>query len=262
MIDTHCHLSSNPLFKHVEAVIARAQDAGVHHMISVSTSIPNARQAIELARQFPCVDATVGVHPHEAAHCTDRPAVIEPIAELSHDPATVAIGEIGLDTHYPDPPLPDQQRLFEWQLQAAADTDLPIIIHNRQATDHVLAMIRAWGIPADRFVFHCFTGSPDELSPILDFGAMVSFTGIVTFKNAAQLAQSAVTVPLDRLMIETDSPYLTPHPHRKIHPNEPAYLPFISDFLANQRQIDPSEFIQLVDANAKRFFNLHTTDDS
>ncbi|MDP6060162.1 MAG: TatD family hydrolase, partial [Pirellulaceae bacterium] len=159
---------------------------------------------------------------------------------------------------YPDPPIKDQLRILNWQLEVATDLPEagPIIIHNRKATDEILDALRRSGIPGHRFVFHCFTGSDSELDAILEFGAMVSFTGIVTFYNARNLAASAARTPASRLMVETDSPYLTPEPHRRVRPNEPRYVPCVARFLAEQRGIDVGAFIQTVDENAARFFNL------
>lgn len=256
MIDTHCHLTFKPLLEQIDTVLARATDAGVDRMISVGTSPGDARAAQNLAQQFNNVYATVGVHPHYADRCADRGEVIETMRELAADPKVVALGEMGLDKHYPDPPIADQRRVFAWQLEAAGDLAKPIVIHNREATDDVLAMIRDSGLAGDRFVFHCFTGDDRELDAILEIGAMVSFTGIVTFANAKSLADSATRVPMDRLMIETDSPYLTPEPHRKVRPNEPCYVPWVARFLAQNRGVDEGKFVSTMDGNAERFFGL------
>jgi TatD DNase family protein len=275
VIDTHCHLTYEGLFEQVDAVVARAAGAGVDRMISVGTSPDDARAALGLTRRFGGVYSTVGVHPHYAHQWTDRDAVADAMRELAGQAKVVALGEMGLDRHYPDPPIEDQRRVFGWQLEVAggleggsakpqAATDrsakpqaaLPLIIHNREATDEVVAMIRDSGLPGDRFVFHCFTGDDRELDAILDLGAMVSFTGIVTFKNARALASSSARVPDDRIMVETDSPYLTPEPHRKVRPNEPCYVPHVARFLASQRGVEVDAFVRQADANAQRFFNL------
>ena len=194
MIDTHCHLTYKPLLDQVDAVLGRAAEAGVDRMISVGTSPTDARVAQGLANRFDHVYATVGVHPHYADQCADRGELVQVMQELAADPKVVALGEMGLDKHYSDPPIADQRRVFAWQLEVAAGLAKPIVIHNREATDDVLAMIRDSGIAGDRFVFHCFTGGDGELDAILEIGAMVSFTGIVTFGNAKSLADSAVRV--------------------------------------------------------------------
>jgi len=258
MIDTHCHLTFEPLCTRIDEVLSAAAIAGVDRMITVGTTPPDARRACSFAERFDQVYATVGVHPHYAAEWLDKAAVVNIIRELAGHRCVVALGEMGLDNHYPDPPMKVQMRVLEWQLEVATELPEagPIIIHNREATDEVLGALRRSGIPGRRFVFHCFTGSDSELDAVLEFGAMVSFTGIVTFHNAQRLAESAVRTPIRRLMVETDSPYLTPEPHRHVRPNEPRYVPCVARFLADQRGIDPKAFIQSVDENAQRVFNL------
>ncbi|MEX0776485.1 MAG: TatD family hydrolase [Phycisphaeraceae bacterium] len=256
MIDTHCHLTYDGLIERVDAVIAAAHAAGVERMISVGTSPDDARQAVALAEQYDSIFATVGLHPHHAAQWADLAIVQNAMRQLSKHPRVVALGEMGLDRHYPDPPIQTQRAALAAQLQVAGESDLPIIIHNRQATVDTLAILRASRLPPQRFVFHCFTGEAVELDAILDFGAMVSFTGITTFKNARHLADAAARVPLERMMIETDSPYLTPEPHRKVRTNEPRYVADVARFIAQQRSIPLEEFVAAMDANAVRFFRL------
>ena len=256
MIDTHCHLTFPQLNDQLDAVLADADAAGVDRLITVGTAPADARAAVALARRFDHVFATVGIHPHHADEHRERSAVVAAIRELAADPKVVAVGEMGLDGHYPDPPMAAQQRLLEWQLNAAAELDLPVIIHNRRTTAQILALLRASGIAPERFVFHCFTGSAAELDAIIDFGAAVGFTGITTFKNAGEVAQCAARVPIDRMLIETDAPYLAPEPHRKVWPNQPCYLPAIARFIAQRRGLRDDQFIRHVDANAERFFRL------
>jgi TatD DNase family protein len=256
MIDTHCHLTYDPLLGRIDDVLRRAGEAGVDRMITVGTSPEDVAKAIALAQRFAQVYAAVGLHPHYSAQWQDLGVVQQMIRTLASHPRVVAIGEMGLDRYYPDPPIQVQRRALEAQLQIAAEFDKPIIIHNRQATDDTLAMLRDSGIAASRFVFHCFTGSPAELDAILAFGAMVSFTGIVTFNSARELGESTRRVPDDRIMIETDSPYLTPEPHRKVKPNEPCFVPHVAAHLAKVRGISVEQMVQLVDANARRFFGV------
>lgn len=256
MIDTHCHLTSKSLYDQVDAVVDRAAKAGVDRMITVATSLADSRLTVALAHRFEQVFATVGIHPHEASRTVDKGEVVAVIRNAMDDPRVVAIGEMGLDNHYHDVPKDLQRQLFSWQLEVAVESTKPIIIHNREATDEVIKMISTSGIRGDRFVFHCFTGNRAELDAILDLGAMVSFTGIVTFKNARSLAQCAVNVPMDRIMAETDSPYLTPEPHRKIQPNEPCYVPLVYQFLAGVRNVDQKELVSIAECNAEKFFQL------
>ncbi len=254
MIDTHCHLTYDPLFEKVEQVVQRAGAAGVDRMICVGTTPVDSQKAFALTQRFKQVFSTVGIHPHYADQCSDRDELEQLIHFLGQQPRVVAIGEMGLDQHYPKPPLDVQVQLFQWQLEIAAPLDLPIVIHNRETTDPVLAMLRESKIDPARFVFHCFTGTIEELEKILAFGAKVSFTGITTFKSAPHLAKAAVMVPDDRIMVETDSPFLTPAPHRKVRPNEPRYVTFVADFIAEQRGMTAQAFEALTDRNAEQFF--------
>ena len=258
MIDTHCHLTYRPLLEQLDQVLARADAAGVPQTITVGTSIADSRQAATLAEDREGVYATVGVHPHEADKCLDQSSLEDMFRALTAHPKVVALGEMGLDRHYPDPPIESQRRVLQWQLDLAAKLPDagPIVIHNREATDEILGQLEDSGIPGSRFVFHCFTGDEGELESILEFGAMVSFTGIVTFKNARALAAASDRVPLDRLMVETDAPYLTPEPHRKVRPNEPCYVPFVARFFARYRDMEEKDLVAALDGNARRFFRL------
>ena len=295
MIDTHCHLTYDGLYNRIDDVLRGAAEAGVHRMISVGTSPEDAKKAVALAERYEQVYATVGLHPHYCEKWPDEAAVADSIRTLASHPRVVAIGEMGLDRHYPEPPIEKQKRSFEMQLgvvkelgapsrqggaigertsdasdAASASLDrspsappcrdgalaLPIIIHNREATDETIAIIRASGIPGERFVFHCFTGTSQELDKILDLGAMVSFTGIATFGSARAIADCAARMPDDRIMIETDSPYLTPEPNRKVRPNEPKCVADVAKFLAAKRGVSLEAFVAQVDANAARFFGV------
>ena len=262
MIDTHCHLTYDGLHERVDHVIAAASEAGVDRMISVGTTPADAAKARALSQRKSNIYFTAGLHPHYAEGYTDKAALLDALREKLADPKCVAIGEMGLDRHYPDPPFDLQRRVFDWQLELASEKgdkslfSKPIVIHNREATDDTLAMLNASGIDPTRFVFHCFTGSANELDQILAFGSMVSLTGIVTFASAKDLAEATDRIPLDRLMIETDSPYLTPAPHRKVRPNEPRYVADVARFLAGRRGLSLDDFTTAVDANAQRFFRL------
>jgi TatD DNase family protein len=263
MIDTHCHLTYDGLHERVDQVLADAADAGVDRVISVGTTPADAERARALSQRKANVYFTAGLHPHYAEQFTDKAALLDALREKLADDKCVAIGEMGLDRHYPDPPFDVQRRAFEWQLELASDVANfrgPVVIHNREATDDTLAVLRGCGVAPERFVFHCFTGAADELDAILGFGANVSFTGIVTFNSAKALAQASDRVPIDRLMIETDSPYLTPEPHRKVRPNEPRYVADVARFLADRRGMTLDEFTAVVDANAERFFGLAKRD--
>ena len=257
MIDTHCHLTFRGLNERLDDVLAGAEEACVDRMISVGTTPADARHAYEIAAQHEHVFSTVGLHPLHVDECDDRAAFEAAVRELIEKPEVVALGEMGLDKHYDEPVLEEQRPRFAWQLEMAADyPDKPIIIHNRKATDETLAMLREAGFSGERYVFHCFAGGPDEARKILDFGAMISFTGIVTFKNAKGVAEAADLVPLDRIMAETDAPFLTPEPHRQVKPNEPRYVVHVAEFLAERWGKKTAEVTAAFDANAERFFGL------
>ncbi|MCC7145021.1 MAG: TatD family hydrolase [Phycisphaeraceae bacterium] len=257
MIDTHCHLTYPPLFDQLDAVLARAAGAGVEQMITVGTSPQDAQRAVELAGRHKHLFATVGVHPLHADQSPDRQAVVDCVRALAGAGQVVALGEMGLDKHYAEPPLEMQRRVLDWQLELAGEfPDLPMIIHNRKATDELIERLSASGLAGERFVFHCFTGTPAEAEKILALGASIGFTGIVTFKNALEVAEAARLTPLDRLLCETDSPYLTPEPHRKVRPNEPCYVPYVARHIAGIRGLAEKELIAAADANARRIFRL------
>jgi TatD DNase family protein len=255
MIDTHCHLAAGPLAGRLDDVLAGAAEAGVDRMVCIGTTPADSAAAAELAAGQPQVFATVGVHPLHAAD----DGVLEAIGsllELWGRPGVVAWGEMGLDQHYDDPPIQTQSLVFAAQLAQIKDRPGGIVIHNRQATSLTLGILRDHDIPGERCVFHCFTGSARELDAILDYGAMVGLTGIVTFKKSGPLAEASDRIPLDRLLIETDAPFLTPEPHRKVRPNEPRYVADVARFLAKRRKMGLNDFVAAVDGNAERFYGL------
>ena len=258
MIDTHCHLTYPQLAERQDDVIASAVAAGVDRMICVGTTDTDAEAARVIAEADSRVFFTAGVHPHYA----DKVALnrLPDMIELATHKRCVAFGEMGLDYHYDDPPKPIQHDLFQAQLEAIAASDLikPVVIHCREAVDDVLAMISSTTLPFERFVFHCFTGTESEAKRIIDTGAMMSFTGIVTYKNASNVQAAAKIIPSDRLMIETDAPYLSPEPFRKIRPNEPKFVPAVAAFLSELRGERYELFVVNCDLNAERFFGLNT----
>lgn len=265
MIDTHCHLTYDGLRDRLDEVLAYAKTRGVTGMVSVGTAPDDSALAVELASACNAkrdetgvsVWTTAGLHPLHSDEVTDLPAMVDALRNTLDKPGVVALGEMGLDQHYPEPALEIQIPAFEAQLELAAEREgLPVVIHNRKATDRTLSILRSSGLPGDRFLFHCFTGSPEEARAILDFGAWLGFTGIVTFKSARDVAEASDLVPRDRLMIETDSPYLTPEPHRKVRPNEPGYVADVAAFLANRRGETLHAFTEQTDANARRFYGL------
>lgn len=253
MIDSHCHLTYAPLLDQIDAVLARARAAGVTECVTVGTSLEDTGKAISLAAAHKGVHPTAGVHPHEAGK-VGGPWAAE-LETRAREPAVVAVGETGLDYHYDFADRAAQRRVFEAELEIAARVGKPVIIHCREAHADVLAVLSAFPHP-QRVVFHCFTGTRGEAGEILDRGHWISLTGVVTFKKSDKLREVARLIPADRLMVETDSPYLSPEPVRRVQPNEPSHVVHVARAVAAARGIDCDALERLTDENARRFFNL------
>ena len=253
LIDTHCHLTFEQ-FSDIEAVIQRSIYAGVRGWITVGTDLEDSRKAVELANRFENMFAAVAIHPHEAKSA-DQKAIAE-LKELAKNKKVVAIGETGLDFHY-DFSTPQQQLdCFIRHLEIVAELNLPVIIHSREAFDETLKVLERGGGVKSKVVFHCFSGSAEQAKLILDRGYFISFTGVVTFKNAEKTRKAATAVPVERLMIETDAPYMSPEPMRKQKVNEPALLVHTARFMAELKGIEPTEFAQKLTIATKQFFSL------
>ena len=254
LIDTHCHLTFDRLIEDIDAVIARSIAGGVTAWITVGTDRDHNRKALALTERFENLYAAVGIHPHDAKDAGAD--TFSELKKLATHPKVVAIGETGLDFHYNFSPPDIQRRIFTEHLKIAADLGLPIIIHSREAFDDTLSILQNHAAYLDKVVFHCFTGSADQAQIILDKGFFISFTGVVTFKNAHKTAQAAKEVPLNRLMIETDCPYMSPEPVRKQKTNEPALLIHTANYLAQLKNTDLPNFAAAVTATTKAFFNI------
>ena len=223
--DDHCHLhfrDADPAT--VTHAVATARDAGVERFVTVGCDVADSRAAIEVARAHDGVFATAGVHPHEAEHGIDG------LEALLGDPAVVAVGECGLDYHYDHSPRDAQREVFAAQIALAEAHGLALVIHSRSAWEDTFDVLAAEGVPA-RTVFHCFTGGPEEAKRCLDLGAHLSISGIVTFKTAQDVRDAVALCPPDRLLVETDAPYLAPVPHRG-EPNRPALVPLVGAAVA------------------------------
>jgi len=257
LIDSHAHLSFPELAGQLPDVWKRAASAGVGTIVTVGTGAADTRRAVEIARQAtsPAVHVAGGCHPHDAAKTTEDD--LRRIAALAAEGCLVAWGEMGLDYHYDFSPRDAQRRAFADQLDRAAGAGLPGIIHSREAIDDTLAILdESGGEWAGRLVFHCFTGTADEARRVLDRGYLIGLTGVVTFRNAAALRETARLVPDDRLLIETDSPYMSPEPVRKQRPNEPALLVHTVRCLAGLRGASYESLAAATSANARRLFGL------
>lgn len=243
--DNHCHL---PRGVAAEAQVREATEAGVTRMITVGTDAEHSRQAVELANAHDGVWATAGVHPHDAAEG------VEGIVGLLDEPRVVAVGECGLDYFYEHAPRSVQREVFARQIGLAHDRDLALVIHTRDAWADTFEILAAEGVP-DRAVFHCFTGGPDEARRGLDLGVHLSFSGIITFPSAQDLRDAAAVCPLDRVLVETDSPYLTPVPHRG-EPNRPALVPLVGAAVARAMSVDTEAVAEATWANAASLYRL------
>jgi len=250
MIDTHCHLTDPRLGDQLPSVLARAAAAGVGRMISIGTGLDDDRAVIALCAQLPNVRCAIGVHPNYTAEV--ELSELPRLREMASDPAVVALGEMGLDYHYDRAPREKQKAVFEFQLQLATELHRPVVIHCREATDDCLAILRNFrSVSAD---FHCFTGSLSDAKQILDAGYLLGFTGPVTFKKNDELREVVRLTPIDRLLVETDAPYLTPEPMRKQKINEPALVVHVAKVVAQIKGLEYAKFELIVEKNATDFF--------
>jgi TatD DNase family protein len=258
MIDSHCHIAGQEFAGDLEAVVARARAAGVHGALTILAADDDVelRQAAAVQAAWPEVRFSIGVHPHAAGKFASAPeAAAQAVdAAIAAQPAARAIGEIGLDYHYDFAPRDAQHAVFRAQIALARQRRLPIVIHTREAEDdtfQILADERAGDVPV---VFHCFTGAPAMARRVLDAGFHLSLAGIVTFPRAVELKEVAAFVPLDRLLLETDSPYLAPVPHRGKR-NEPAYVARVAETVAALRGDTPEHIREATTATFRRIFD-------
>lgn len=263
MIDTHCHLTF-PDFQDdrtpggVGAVLQRAAAKGVSGCITISTTHPDAIAALSVAKAHANVWCSAGVHP---LYSDEGPHDWNVLRMVASDPRCVAWGELGLDNHYAEPARNVQHEVLAEQLafiQTCADEGLskPIILHCREAFSDLIPILKRTSLDPGRFVFHCFTGSPDDMRLLLDFGALVSFTGVVTYKNASGVRDALKLVPADRFMIETDAPFLSPEPHRTARPCEPWMASLTAQRVAEVRGEPLGDMLAQVDLTVQRFFSI------
>ena len=255
LVDSHCHLDDEKFAADLDAVIARALAAGVERMMAIGTGDgpPDLEVAIRLADAHDCFYATVGVHPHDAAKAT--PDTFTGLRALLSHPKVRAIGEIGLDYHYDFSPREVQREVFAAQLRMAADAGKPIVIHTREAWEDTLSLIREHPLPRGG-IMHCFTGGPEQALQALDLGFHLSFGGVLTFPKADNVREAARVTPVDRLLVETDAPYLAPAPHRGKR-NEPAFLVETVRRLAAVRGVDEEEMAVATTRNFERLCLLN-----
>lgn len=252
LVDSHCHLDFPDFGPEVDEVVARAHAAGVGLMVTISTKVSEFDRVKAVAERFPHVFCTVGIHPHEAASEpeTDKATLVE----LAKHPKVVGIGETGLDYFYEHSPREAQQRNFRAHIAAARETGLPLIVHTRDADEDTAQILdEEMGKGAFPGLLHCFSSGPQLAEKALELGFYVSFSGIVTFKNAESLRETAATVPMDRLLVETDAPYLAPVPKRGKR-NEPGFVVHTAARLAEIKGVTAAELAEATTANFLKLF--------
>ena len=250
--DTHCHLELLFEGQDQDNTIARARHAGVTTLITVGVDLASSAEAVQTAAMNDGVYASIGIHPNNAIEATDH--VLERLAGLAEHPKVVAIGETGLDWFREGAPRVRQQDSFRDHIRMAKDYDKALVIHNRDAHEDVLSLLFEEGAPP-RTVFHCFSGDQELVKVCAENGWYVSFAGNLTFRNAPSLREAAAAAPLELIVTETDSPYLSPHPHRG-QPNEPARVVITVETLAELHDVRPEEMARITSENARRLFNL------
>jgi TatD DNase family protein len=252
LFDTHAHYDDEAFDADRETLLASLPAQGVGLIVNPGCTVDSSRTAVALAERFPHVYAAVGIHPEE---CADyAPEQIHALRALAAAPKVVAIGEIGLDYYWPEnPPRELQQQVLRDQLALARELDLPVILHDREAHADCLALVREF--PEVRGVFHCFSGSVEMARQLLDLGWMLSFNGALTFKNARKAPEVAAAAPLERLMIETDAPYLTPVPFRGRR-NDSGHVHLVAEKIAEIKGLSPDEVARVTLENGKRFFGI------
>lgn len=253
LFDTHTHLNADQFEGEEDAVIRRAKEAGVSNMIVVGFDRKTIKRAMQLVETYEFLYAAVGWHPVDAKDMTDDD--LNWIEELASHPKVVAIGETGLDYYWDKSAKDVQKEVFKQQIQLAKKVKLPLVIHNREATDDVIEILQQEGADEAGGVMHCFSGTLEQAQQCIDLNFYISFAGPVTFKNAKPLKEVARNVPLERMLIETDCPYLAPHPFRGKR-NEPAYVKYVAQEIAQLKNKDIEEIATITYNNAKRLFQI------
>ena len=252
LFDTHAHYDAEEFSQDRDAVLDGLPARDVSLAVNPGCDVPSSRMAVELARAWPFLYAAVGYHPENCGPYD--PAELDLFRAWAKDPKVVAVGEIGLDYYWEEnPPREHQQRVFRDQMALAEELDMPVIVHDREAHADSLAVVREF--PRVRGVFHCFSGSAEMARELVKLGWMVSFTGVLTYKNARKAVEAAQAVPLDRIMIETDSPYMAPVPHRGKR-NDSGYVRHVCEKLAEIKGISFEECARITLENGKRFYGI------
>ncbi len=251
LFDTHAHLNDEAFDKDREQLLAGLGEKGVGAVMNAGCSLESSRQVVAMAEQYPWLYAAVGSHPDAADEVNE--AVLEEYRKLCKHDKVKAIGEIGLDYHYEDIPRDIQKQAFRLQLELAKEVDLPVIVHEREAHEDGMSMVREF--PNVTGVFHCYSGSGEMARQLVDLGWSSGFIGVLTYKNARKAVETAASIPLERIVLETDCPYMAPEPFRGRR-NDPSYLPYMAEKLAEIRGISPQEVAHVTTENAKRLYRI------
>jgi TatD DNase family protein len=254
LFDTHAHLNAVQYNEDLQEVIDRAISEDVSHIVVVGFDRPTIARAIELAEQYDFIYASVGWHPVDAVDMTDDD--LHMLEKLAAHPKVVALGEMGLDYYWDKSPKEIQQDVFRRQISLAKKVKLPIIIHNREATADILQILKEENASEVGGIMHCFSGSVEVAKQCIDMNFFISLGGPVTFKNAKKPKEVAAQIPLEHLLIETDCPYLTPHPFRGKR-NEPSYVKYVAEAIAEIKGISFEEVAKATTENAKKLFGIH-----
>ncbi len=254
LFDTHAHLNADQFEDDREEVIQRALDEGVSHIVVVGFDRKTIHGALELAEQYDFIYAAVGWHPVDAIDMTEED--LKWLEELSDHPKVVALGEMGLDYHWDKSPKEVQKEVFRKQINLAKKVKLPIVIHNREATEDVVSILEEENAGEVGGIMHCYSGSLEIAKRCMDMNFYISFGGPVTFKNAKRPKEVAAEIPMDRLLIETDCPFLSPHPLRGKR-NESSYVKYIAEQIADLKGISVEELAQKTSDNAFRLFGIN-----
>lgn len=254
LIDTHAHLTYEGLADRIDDVLAHSIEAGVTRWITVGTRPTDNEKTLHLISEHDNLYGALGYHPHDTDAVTDTD--MELLEKQLHHARVAAIGETGLDYHYLHSTAENQRRIFRWHLHIAAGIQKPVIIHTRQAFDETMDILDKYAGKLKGVVIHCYGGDAEQTKQVLDRGYYISFTGTITFKSSTALREVAKLIPLERLMIETDCPFISPHPVRNIRPNEPALLIYTARCLADLYDLPLEQFAEKITKTSEMFFNL------
>ena len=252
MIDSHCHLDQKPLFENLDEVIQRSKSVGIKKILTICTTLESFNKIIEIIKKDEIIFGTYGIHPHESKNDKVNAKLI--INEIKKNKKIIGVGETGLDFYYNHSNKDDQILSFREHIKAALELDAPIIVHSRNAEDETFKILNEFKEKKLKILMHCFTGSKNFAKKLLDLNAYFSASGIITFKNSSELCDTFKLIPLEKLLIETDSPYLTPVPNRGKN-NEPSFIKFTAEKLANIKEISKENLINTTSSNFNTLFN-------